>query len=303
MASLLDKRLIIVTGKGGVGKSTISAALSLLKARSGLRTLLCEINTQDRIGPLLGARSVGPAISPIDENLWGLNIQPEQAMREYALMLLKLESIYNAVFENRFVRYFLRFIPSLQELVMLGKIIHHLDEKLPDGAFKYQVVVVDGPATGHAISFLNLPRVLLHTIPPGPMARAAKHMRETLENEEVTAVALVSLPEEMPVNETIELSKTLRERAQIGPQMVILNGFVHPRFTESDLEALRAMPSLRSLALDHQELAKASADFCQRLETELHLPLVPLPRLFQPDFGRPAIEALSRYLQSATEGG
>src|SRR5215831_19862387 len=134
MASLLDKRLNIVTGKGGVGKSTISAALSLLKARSGLRTLLCEINTQDRIGPLLGARSVGPATSPIDENLWGINIQPEQAMREYALMLLKLESIYSAVFENRFVRYFLRFIPSLNELVMLGKVLYHLQQKLPSGS-------------------------------------------------------------------------------------------------------------------------------------------------------------------------
>ena len=88
-------------------------------------------------------------------------------MREYALMILRFESIYSAVFENRLVRYFLRFIPSLQELVLLGKILFHLQEKRPDGSWRFDRIVIDAPATGHAITFLSVPQVIIDTVPPG----------------------------------------------------------------------------------------------------------------------------------------
>ena len=129
---LADKRLLVVTGKGGVGKSTVAAALAVQSAREGLRTLVCEVNAKERISQLLGRPEVGPEVTAIDENLWAVNVRPQEAMREYALMMLKFESIYSAVFENRVVRYFLRFIPSLQELVLLGKILFHLREKIDE---------------------------------------------------------------------------------------------------------------------------------------------------------------------------
>src|SRR6516164_10693193 len=126
MARLLDKRLLIITGKGGTGKSAVSAAIALVS--------VWEVNGNDRVTQLLGVPAAGAQLSELAPNLWAVNVRPEEAMREYALMVLRLESIYKAIFENRFVRYFLRFIPSLNELVMLGKVLYHLQQKLPNGA-------------------------------------------------------------------------------------------------------------------------------------------------------------------------
>ncbi len=295
MLRLLDKRLVIITGKGGTGKSAISAAVALLSAREGKRTLVCEVNGNDRVTQLLGAPPPGPQISALAENLWAVNVRPEEALREYALMTLRLESIYKAVFENRFVRYFLRFIPSLQELVMLGKVLFHLDEKLPDGANRFDVIVMDAPATGHAISFLSVPRVLADTVPPGALLRESERMRSLLENEAITAALLVSLPEEMPVNETIELCAELRQR-HIHPEAVVLNGFTAPRFSDQDLEALRDKRRLLQLAQEHRRLSDLSAEFHGRLERELRLPSIAVAKLYQRRFGRESVEKIAAQL-------
>jgi anion-transporting ArsA/GET3 family ATPase len=161
---LLHRRLLVVTGKGGVGKSTVAAALALQLARSGRRTLLCEVNAGDRLAPLLGHAPVGPTITLVEPNLRLVDLHPAESMREYVLLKIRLERVYRAVFENRMVRYFLRFIPSLAETVMLGKVLWHVRQPpgSPDG---FQSVVVDAPATGHALTFLGVPRALLTTCP------------------------------------------------------------------------------------------------------------------------------------------
>ena len=299
MDRLLDKRLWIVSGKGGVGKSTLSAALAVLFSSRGERTLLCEVNASDRFANLVGGGQVGPEIIALADQLWAVNLQPEASLREYALSILKFESIYKAVFENRLVSYFLRFVPSIQELVMLGKIIFHVEERLESGEPKYQRVVVDAPATGHAISFFSIPRVLIDTIPPGRLAREAERMRLVLEDPQVTTAVLVSLPEEMPVNETIELGATLRERAHVRTNLVVLNGYVEERFTAGDVEALAASPSLQHAAIQHRAEAVSSSAFRRRLAGALGLPVVAVPRLFTYPFGRGAVDSVARTLEPA----
>jgi anion-transporting ArsA/GET3 family ATPase len=302
MPGLLDKRLWIVSGKGGVGKSTISAALALRSARAGRRTLVCEVNTQERIPRFLERPPAGPNITLLEENLWAVDVRPQEAMREYALMVLRFETLYKTVFENRLVRYFLRFIPSLQELVMLGKILYHLQEKLPDGKDRYETIVLDAPATGHAITFLNVPQVLLHTVPPGPLARDALKMRDLLVDPQVTAAVLVAMPEELPVNEALELHAALRDTVKIRTHAAVLNGTFPERFTEADLEALSEAPELHRAARSHHDRATLAELSAMKLERNLQVPVYPVPRIFTSTFGREAIEQVMGHLERLVTG-
>jgi anion-transporting ArsA/GET3 family ATPase len=294
MSALAHQRLLVVTGKGGVGKSTLAAALALASARAGKKTLVCEVNTKERITALLGRPEVGPEIGSLEENLWAVNCRPQEAMREYALMTLKFESIYNAVFENRLVRYFLRFIPSVQELVLLGKILFHLREKRGDH-YRFDRIVVDAPATGHAITFFSVPQVIVDTVPPGPLSSDAMWMRDLLTDPKTTGAVLVSLPEELPVNETLELNDALTQRVHMTIAATALNGFIAHRFDDADRTALAALPDLLEVQRVHEARARLSHDAAERLSA-LPGPLVRIPRLYEPTFGRHAIEKVVQHL-------
>ena len=302
MAGLLDKRLWIVSGKGGVGKSTISAALALRSARAGRRTLVCEVNTQERISRFLERPAAGPNVTLLEENLWAVDVRPQEAMREYALMTLRFETIYKTVFENRLVRYFLRFIPSLQELVMLGKILYHLEEKLPDGKDRYETIVLDAPATGHAITFLNVPQVLLRTVPPGPLSREALKMKDLLVDPRITAAVLVAMPEELPVNEALELHAALKDKVNIRTHAAVLNGVFAKRFTQADLETLADAPELHRVAKAHHDREDLAVLAETKLERNLQVPVYTVPRIFTPTFGRKAIEQVMGHLESLVTG-
>src|SRR5258707_8402111 len=120
MPALLDRRLVVVTGKGGTGKSTMSASIALAAARRGKRVLVCEVVAKERVATLFGKPPSGPAIRELLPNLYSVHVRPREAMREYGLMILKYETLYRLAFENAAARYFLAAPPRLAAIVMPG---------------------------------------------------------------------------------------------------------------------------------------------------------------------------------------
>jgi anion-transporting ArsA/GET3 family ATPase len=299
MAQLPRTRLLVITGKGGVGKSTVSAALALALARSGKRVLLCEVNSGGRATALLGYPPAGPELTRLEGELWSVDVRPAEAMREYIMKRVRIERVYRALFENPLVRAFLRFIPSLAETVMLGKILWHVRDA--DGARpRWDVVVADAPATGHALTFLGVPQVLLDTLPPGTMAEEATWMRDLLVDPAVTKALVVALPEELPILESLELAAGLRA-LHLALTAVVLNQATEPRFLPADVAALAPLPRLEALARAHVEQANRTRQAVQRLST-LAAPVFELPRLYRGAMDRASIEALGATLLAGFKG-
>src|SRR3954471_19821923 len=182
MPSLLDRRLVVVTGKGGTGKSTLSAALALSAARRGKRVLVCEVVARERVSELLGKPPSGTQIRELRPNLYSVHVRPREAMREYALMTLKYETLYKLAFENAAARYFLAAAPSLAEIVMLGKVWWHAAHDMDRGRPRWDLVVLDAPATGHGLTFLSVPETFLRLVAEGPLARDMRSMHALLED-------------------------------------------------------------------------------------------------------------------------
>jgi anion-transporting ArsA/GET3 family ATPase len=306
--SLLDRRLVVVTGKGGVGKSTVSAALALLAARAGKRVLVCEIGVQERIAPLLGAPPSGTTAREVRPGLYTVNVVPGAAMREYGVMVLRFRAIYDVVFENRLMRYFLGAVPGLAELVTIGKILYEVKVQ-ERGRPRWDLVIVDAPATGHAVQLLRVPSALIDTVPAGPLRHDAEWMRAILVDPARTAVAIVTLPEEMPVNEAIELDAQVRDVLAIPRAALFVNAMPEARFTPEEhalLDPLEAAadplgPAARAATLQAARAEHAGRDLA-RARAAIDLPVTVLPLLALPAWGEQAVERIAAAIAAAAGG-
>lgn len=299
----------MVTGKGGVGKSTVSAALALVAARVGKRVLVCEVNAQERVAPLLGAPPAGPIIREAAPGVFTVNVTPQEAMREYGVAVLRFRSIYDAVFENRLVRYFLRVVPSLAELVMLGKILNEARAE-ERGRPRWDLVLVDAPATGHAVQLLRVPSALVDTVPGGPLRRDADWMEAMLLDPAHTSIALVTLPEEMPVNEVIDLDAQVRGVLGMHRGALFVNAVPEPRFSAGEEARLATLveappplgPAARAARLQALR-AEQAARHLARVRAALDLPATVIPLLPIVDWGRAAVERVAEAIEAGARGG
>jgi anion-transporting ArsA/GET3 family ATPase len=307
LPSLLDRRLVIVTGKGGVGKSTVAASLALLASRAGKRVLVCETNVQERIAPLLGAPLSGSTTREVRQNLFSVDVTPSAAMREYGVMVLRWKTLYDAVFENRLMRYFLRAVPALAELVILGKVLY--EAKVQDGGKpRWDMVILDAPATGHAVQLLRVPGALIDTVPGGPLRHDAEWMRAILVDPARTGLVLVTLPEEMPVNEAIDLDAQVRDVLGIPRTALVVNAMPSSRFTPVEREALAPWetappplgPAVRAATLQALRAEHAQRDLA-RVRAAIDLPTLVLPLLALPEWGPQAVERLASELGRAAD--
>src|ERR687897_646518 len=223
MPELLDKRLAFVTGKGGVGKSTISIALGLSAAARGKRTIVCEIGGQETASRVFRRAEVGFHEVEVADNLWAISIDPDESLREYLLLQLKVRAMRDMLVRSRAFTYLTAATPGLKELVTIGKIWELAQPaRRVKKAREYDLVIVDAPSTGPGIGFLQTPRPFAGIARMGPVHAQAAELDRYITDHETTGVAIVALPEEMPVNESAYLEQQLSREIGISVDRVYM---------------------------------------------------------------------------------
>ena len=300
MPDLFEKRLVVVTGKGGVGKSTVALALALAAARDGRRTILCEVASQEHLSQLFHRAEIGFHEVEMRENLWAISIDPDESMREYVLLQLKVRAMRDLLFRSRIFTYLAAATPGLKELVTIGKIweLAQLDRKVKRGR-KYDLVIVDAPATGQGVGFLSTPRTFAGIARVGPISQQARTLDAFIRDHGNTGVAIVALPEEMPVNETAMLERTLADDVGVAVDRIYLNGLYPERFTDDEVETLAEAdgdPVIRAAcrsAVRQSRRARSQREQLARLEELTTTAVSTLPFLFEPEIGADQIAALA----------
>lgn len=255
--ALLNRRLLIISGKGGVGKTSVAAALGLVAARRGLTTLVAEVEGKGALSRLFDGDVLTQKPSELRPGLSGMNISPEESLREYFEVQFRMKRIARPLVASQLVYYVTHAAPGLRDILMLGKVWHTATREKT-----FDLIVLDTPAAGHAVSMLRSPEGFLQAVPVGPLATHARQLLAWLKDPDEVSIHLVTLAEEMPVNETIETTALLEEKLEMDVSGVFVN-MLYPPAAE-DPELLDQLDGLSSA----QDLVRAAATSGHKLELD-----------------------------------
>jgi anion-transporting ArsA/GET3 family ATPase len=284
VSALLDRRLLVVTGKGGVGKTTVAAALGLVAARAGKRTIVAEVAQRGDVASVFDR----PGSQPFEEvelapNLFHISIDPQDALEEYLRDQLPSGAVAQVLIRSRIFSMVAAATPGMRELLTVGKLweLAQLDRRTP-GADAYDLVVVDAPATGHGVAVLTAPRTFAAAAGSGPVARQGKIIDAMLSDPEQIAVIAVAKAEELAVTETGALRTSLKDRMGLPIERVVANMLDPDRFSPKEatqLEAHAAHPAVARALRGHQRALRQRAQLARlhKLtdQNPAHLPLHP----------------------------
>jgi anion-transporting ArsA/GET3 family ATPase len=280
-----------------VGKTTVAVALGLAAARAGKRTIVCEVAGQERMSKVFGRKALGFSEVELEKNLFHISIDPEHALSEYLRQQVGSKTVASVLFQNRFFQYFAAAAPGVRELATLGKVWELAQPDRRD----YDLVIMDAPATGHALAMLRSPRTFGNVARVGPIKRQADKIESFLLDRATTGVLAVTLPEEMPVNETLDLRERLRDQMGMEVDRVVANAVYPERFSHEEAERIESangghgVPAVRAAlaaALSEHRRAAAQHEELTRLDDPLELPY-----LFEPELSLGSLELLSAELE------
>lgn len=301
MIDLLDRRLLFVTGKGGVGKSTVTAATALLAAEQGQKVLLVETDAKGNLTNLFEHPPVGFEPQPVHPGVFAMALDTESSLREYLKLNLRIPMVGRIGPIASMFDFVANAAPGVKEILTVGKVCWEVRESI-QGRADWDLVIVDAAATGHVLAQLDAPRTIRELVHTGPIRNQTEWMMEILADEAVTALNIVTAPEEMPVNETIELVDRARQDTAVPLGAVIVNRVLPEPFTTDDepvFAALTVAPALERLQAEIGDgaegileaarlavaLRRARVPHLDALRAAVDLPLLYLPYLFVRDHG------------------
>lgn len=313
--SILDRRLVFVTGKGGVGKTSVAAALGELAARRGKRTLVCEMDAK---GALAGAFDALPlTFQPrrLAPNLLGMAMNTEDSLREYLRLFVRVPFIGKIGPLARTFDFVADAAPGVKEILAVGKLCYEVRER------HYDLVVVDAEATGHIVAQIGAPKVIRDLVQVGLVREQTDWMLALLQDPDVTGVAIVTTPEEMPVTETVDLLERLEPETGVVPTVVIANRVLPALFDDDQREIVHRLDEARTVlvaaagkgatavvrAAGINEARRRTGDeHLDRLRDAItDLPLVPIPEMFTRATGPRVValiaDALDRQIGSVAD--
>lgn len=318
MDGFLAPRVLIVSGKGGVGKTTVAAALALVAARRGRTVCVAEVDRKGTLPGLFAAEALTYKPREMSPGVWGMNIVPEAALAEYLEVQYHMRRISRIFTSTQFVDYVTTAAPGLKDILILGK-IWYLEQ---DRGTRFDTIIVDAPAAGHMLTFLSAPMGLADALRVGPVRRQSEWLLEMVRDPKRARVHMVTLPEEMPVSETLETSDALNSRLGISSGAVFANAVYSPLLDASERKALIDLVATGNLSpleteakgvgldLDGDDLHALvgyarflesrrgiQATHLKTLEKGVTEPVIELPFLFSAGLALPDIENLADVIE------
>lgn len=302
-ASILDRRMVFVTGKGGVGKTSVAAAFALLAARQGRSVLVCEMDAK---GSLANAFDGAPlAFQPreIEPNLRAMTMNTEDSLREYLRLFVKVPFIGRIGPLARTFDFVADAAPGVKEILAVGKLCHEVRER------HYDLVVVDAEATGHIVAQVGAPKVIRDLVNVGLVREQTDWMLDLLQDPAITGVAIVTTPEEMPVAETTELVGRLATETGVQPSLLVANRVLPALFDRRQRAVVDALDGARPLLVEAagrgvdavvaaaritEARRRIGAGHLERLQRDCpELPMIIVPELFTRATGRRVVELVA----------
>lgn len=312
---LLARRLIVLTGKGGVGKSVVGTALALAARDRGKRVLLVEVDAPLEAARVLGAPSSAGREIEAMPGLFTVNLEPTAVMDQYVERIVPVGLLARKVLESPIYHRFFAAAPGLKELMVLGRIMVYEEARARlSRRPAWDLIVVDAPATGHGLAFLKVPLAASRAVPVGPVGHNARRILKLLRDPERTGLVVVAIPEEMAVVEALDFHRLAVEELGVEPAAVVLNRCHERRFTRQEAEEILRLASGEAhgmlepgVPLDAAVRAgrrqirrhRLTRLYQGRLRRGLPAPVASLPNLFRESLGLEDFRILAGRLETA----